>query len=147
MISGSQRCGESLSKQLNTITLQSPDKIPVLDHEPHVTIRDITLIFLPVERMQEFHTDDVYFPDQDRVLDQSCRKGNFFNQSEALHAQICVVTHISMQFLRSFLRRHFEGKILVTSSEMSAVFSGQNKNLNLPQPRLILYYFLEDDFP
>ena len=51
MISGSQRCGESLSKQLNTITLQSPDKIPVLDHEPHVTIQDITLIFFPVERM------------------------------------------------------------------------------------------------
>ena len=30
-----------------------------------------------VERAYKFHTDDVYFPDQDKVPVSSCRKRNF----------------------------------------------------------------------
>ena len=44
-------------------------------------------------RVQKFHTDDMYFPDQESASDWSCCKIILFNQSKALPAQMCVMTH------------------------------------------------------
>ena len=53
-----------------------------------------------------------HYADLGSASDWSCRSWNCFNQSEALP---WVVHVISMEFRRSFLRRHFAGKPILAS--------------------------------
>ena len=56
--------------------------------------------------MQKFLTDDVHYPDLGSASDWLCRDGFFF-QSIRSTTKILVVHVISLEFLRSLLRRRF----------------------------------------
>ena len=58
------------------------------------------------KRAQKFHTDDAHYPDLGSASDWLRRKGIFF-QLIRTTTKIWVVHVISMEFLRSLLRRRF----------------------------------------
>ena len=86
------------------------------------------------KRAQYFHTDDVSLPRS--ASDWSCHVGNLLSPMRS-STQIWVVTHHQyMEFLRSFLRRHFVGKPVVASQNVSCFLRLQNSPSFTPFTKL-----------